>query len=64
VIKLATSFSEFLEHYLTAGCFASHDFRALWKTVSAYVPLAIPPAKNVWVSAYKKHFKQFWRSHN
>ena len=61
LLRIARNFSEFLEHYLAAGCFSSHDFRALWKVVAPHVPVAIPPAKNIWISAYKKQFPSFWR---
>jgi hypothetical protein len=56
LLKIAGSFSEFLRHYLAAGCFSTHDFCALWKVVSPHVPIAIPPAKNVWVRAYQRQF--------
>ena len=62
LLKVASSFSELMEHYVAAGCFSSHAFPALWKVVSRHVPLSIPPAKNVWISAYKKQFPGFWRS--
>ena len=57
LLRIARSFSEFLLHYLAAGCFCSHDFRALWKIVAAHVPVTIPPAKNRWVSAYQRQFR-------
>jgi hypothetical protein len=61
LLKIAKSFSEFLEHYAASGCFSSHEFPALWKIVSAEVPLAIAPNKNLWVSAYKKQFPSYWK---
>jgi len=59
LLRVAKSLSEFLEHYVASGCFCSHDFRALWKVVGPHVPIAITPAKNVWLSAYKKQFPTF-----
>ncbi len=62
LLKIAASFSEFLQHYLAAGCFSSHHFPALWKIVAPHVPVDIPSAKNVWVKAYKKQFPNFWKA--
>ena len=56
VVKVADSFAEFLSAWLASGCFSSHSFDLLWPRVKKHVPLAIPPAKNRWVKAYKKQF--------
>jgi hypothetical protein len=58
LLRVAGTFTEFLEHYLASGCFGSHDFDLHWKRVKAHVPIDIPPARNTWVKAYKKQFPQ------
>lgn len=54
LLRVASSFTEFLEAWMASGCFASHDFDALWKVVKPYVKSDL--AKNVWIAAYKKQF--------
>jgi hypothetical protein len=56
LLRVASSWSELLEHWLGSGCFSSHSFDALWARVNARVVHPIAPAKNVWVRAYKKQF--------
>lgn len=58
VLRVASSSSEFLEHYLAAGCFHSHSFKTLWNIVGPLVPTDIPVDKNVWVSAYLNQFDE------
>jgi hypothetical protein len=50
------SFAAFLEHWLEAGCFSSHEIGIWLPKVKHLVPGRIPPAKNVWIKYYKKAF--------
>ena len=58
LLRVASSWDEFLENWPAAGCFSSHSFDALWKKVKTRVPAQIPPSKNVWVRAYRKQFPE------
>ena len=55
-LRVAPSWAGFLTHWLAAGCFGSHSFTGLWAKVRKHVPVAITPAKNTWVRAYRKQF--------
>jgi predicted DNA-binding WGR domain protein len=54
---VAPSLTEFLRHWLAAGCFGSHDFMALWPKVEALVPVKIPRKKNRWLRYYDAQFR-------
>ena len=56
VLRVASTFAEFLECWLASGCFGSHDFDLLWRRVKQHVPIDRAPAQNPWVKAYKKQF--------
>ena len=56
VFRIASSWTEFLGHWIAAGCFASHSFDGLWSKVKPLVSTDIAPSKNVWVRAYRKQF--------
>jgi len=47
---------EFLEHWLEAGCFTSHEIKRWLPKVKHLVPGRIPPGKNLWIKYYKKVF--------
>ena len=54
LLKVASSFTEFLESWLASGCFSSHDFDAAWEKTQPFVPAgSVAPEKNPWVVAYK-----------
>lgn len=58
---IAPTFTEFLRHYLAAGCFdcGTSDerlFKSYWKLVKSYVPIAIEPRKNLWLQHLKRYY--------
>jgi hypothetical protein len=56
---VASSLTEFLEHWLEAGCFTSHQIGAYLPKIQHLVPGRIPPEKNSWIAHYKKTFPEF-----
>ncbi len=54
---IARSLTEFLRHWLAAGCFSSHDFKAVWSLVGPHVPVKLSPKKNLWLRYYDAQFK-------
>jgi hypothetical protein len=56
VLRVASSWSDFLASWLAAGCFSSHAFAALWKKVGPVSASDVPPGRNPWVKAYRKQF--------
>jgi hypothetical protein len=58
LLRVASTWTEFLECWLASGCFESHSFDALWRQVKTVVNSDISPARNTWVRAYKKQFPQ------
>jgi hypothetical protein len=53
------SFTEFLEHWLEAGCFSTHSVGIYLPKVRHLVPGRISPDENLWLLHYKKEFPQF-----
>lgn len=56
---IAGSLTEFLQHWLAAGCFSSHRFSALWPHVQRLVPVKISRKQNRWLRYYDAQFPQF-----
>jgi len=57
LLKVARSFSGFLDCWLASGCFSSHSFDLLYEHAKPYLPSGrLPPSKNTWVKAYKQQF--------
>jgi hypothetical protein len=53
---ITPTLSAFLEHWLEAGCFASHALSAYLPLVEGLVPGRIPQSENRWVAYYRKQF--------
>lgn len=53
---VAPSLSTFLEHWLAAGCFSSHDFAAWFPRVQHLVPVHVPPRQNLWLQHHDRQF--------
>jgi predicted DNA-binding WGR domain protein len=58
---IAGSLTEFLQHWLAAGCFSSHRFSALWPHVQRLVPVKLSRKQNRWLRYYDAQFPQFLR---
>lgn len=56
LLRVASTWSEFLEHWILSGAFASGDFAAAWEKTRPFIKNEIAPEKNLWVTAYKKQF--------
>jgi hypothetical protein len=56
---IAPSLTEFLEHWLEAGCFSSHAVTKWLPKVQHLVPGRIPPEKNLWIGYYKRVFAEY-----
>lgn len=53
------TFTEFLEHWLDAGCFSTHSIGLYLPKVQHLLPGRIPPDKNLWLLHYKKEFPKY-----
>jgi hypothetical protein len=51
---VARSLTEFLEHWLEAGCFTSHHLGAYFPKIQHLVPSRIPPEKNLWIAHWAR----------
>jgi predicted DNA-binding WGR domain protein len=58
---IAGSLTEFLRHWLAAGCFSSHRFSALWPHVQKLVPVKLSRKQNRWLRYYDVQFPQYAR---
>ncbi len=56
---ITDSFAEFLEHWLEAGCHASHAITRWLPKVQHLVPGRIPPEKNLWITYYRNVFATY-----
>jgi hypothetical protein len=57
-VPVAASLTEFLEHWLAAGCFTTHDYPSVWKRVKGHLPpLAISTKDNRWLRFYDRQYK-------
>ncbi len=55
---IADNFTEFFEHYLSAGCFRRGDFAAYWELVKDSVPQLVPVEENKWLRFYREAYEQ------
>lgn len=54
---ITRSLTDFLRHWLAAGCFGSHGFKAVWSLVEPHVPVKLSRKKNLWLRYYDAQFK-------
>lgn len=53
---IADSLTLFLQHWLEAGCFCSHNLAEYYARIRHLVPGRISPEENVWMRYYKNAF--------
>jgi len=58
-LPVTSSFVEFLEHWLEAGCFSSNRLEAYLTKVRPILPGRIPPERNLWVAYYRRVFAKY-----
>ncbi|MFB6373996.1 MAG: hypothetical protein ABEN55_12990, partial [Bradymonadaceae bacterium] len=46
---ITDSFTEFMRHWLAAGCFSSHSFALYRRRIGDLMPADIPPSDNRWL---------------
>lgn len=60
--KISDTLEEFLEHYLSSGCFKyggaeKKHFKKYWKKIKDIVPFNIPPKENLWLQHLDRWYK-------
>jgi hypothetical protein len=62
LLRVASSWGEFLDHWLAAGCFSGGNYDALWSRVGPFVQHHVPFEDNTWLQAYKTQFPDSFKT--